>query len=165
MNHPIANNRRNLIIYGIFWMLSAVIHGTIFYTFFDASIYLSIADGFMSSLLFGLIGLGLWYAVRYSQMEVHNIGNLILNHLTAVAITLVMLLLLNYYSIQTIPVVKEGYVEFFNKTLIWRIFTGVIQYILVVLVYFLILYYANYVEKINKESEMKISVKVSEINE
>jgi hypothetical protein len=112
MDHPIANNRRNLIIYSIFWLVTAAIHGTIFYSFFDATPYLAIADGFIVSLFYGFIGLGLWYAVRFSQMETHNIGNLIVNHLTAVSITLALLLLFNYYSIQSIPVINDGYNEF-----------------------------------------------------
>lgn len=164
MSHPIANNRRNLIIYGIFWILIAAMHGTFFYTFFDASVYLAITDGFVYALFYGLIGLGLWYAVRYSQMEVHNIGNLILNHVTAFAITIVVLFLFGFYSIKSIPVINEGYVEFFNRTLIWRVFTGMVEYILIILVYYLIMYYANFVEKINKESELKTNVKVAELN-
>ena len=164
MDHPIANNRRNLIIYSIFWLVTAAIHGTIFYSFFDATAYLAIADGVIVALFYGLIGLGLWYAVRFSQMETHNIGNLIVNHLTAVSITLALLLLFNYYSIQSIPVIKDGYSEFFRSTLVWRIFTGLIEYILIVLVYYLIMYYANYVERINKESELKTSAKVAELN-
>ncbi len=164
MDHPISNNRRNLIIYSIFWLVTAIIHGTIFYSFFNASVYLAIVDGFVFSLFYGLIGLGLWYAVRFSQMETHNIGNLIVNHLTAVSITLALLLLFNYYSIQSIPAINEGYNEFFRETLVWRIFTGLIEYILIVLVYYLIMYYANYIERMNKESELKTNAKVAELN-
>jgi sensor histidine kinase YesM len=164
MSHPIANNRRNVIIYGFFWILIAVMHGTFFYTFFDASAYLAFTDGFIYSLFYGLIGLGLWYAVRYSQMEVHNIGNLILNHVTAFAITMVVLFLFGFYSIKSIPVINEGYIDFFNRTMIWRVFTGMVEYILIVLVYYLIMYYVNFVDKINKESELKTNIKVAELN-
>lgn len=164
MTHPITNNRRNLIIYGIFWFFAALMHGSFIYSFYQSSIYLALADGFIYALFYGLIGLGLWYAVRYSQMEVHNIGNLILNHLMAVSITLVLLFVLGYYSLKTIPVVKEGYTEFFNQTLIWRVFTGIMIYILLSLIYYLIMYYSNYVERINKESELKTNAKVAELN-
>jgi sensor histidine kinase YesM len=164
MSHPIANSRRNLIIYGIFWTLIAAMHATFLFTFFSASIYLAIADCLINSSLYSLIGLGLWYAVKYSQMETNNVGNLILNHVTAASVTLVVLLLFSYYSIMAIPVINEGYVEFFNKTLIWRIFSGTVIYILVVLIYYLIMYYANYIERINKENELKTNVKVAELS-
>jgi len=164
MTHPIANNRRNLIIYGLFWLVAAVMHGAFIHYFYSVTIYLAIADAFIYSLFYALIGLGLWYTVRYSQMEVHNIGNLILNHLMAVSITLVLLFLLGYYSLMTIPVIKEGYADFFSKTLIWRVFTGLVVYIMISLIYYLIMYYSNYVEKINKESELKTSAKVAELN-
>lgn len=164
MIHPIANNRRNLIIYIIFWILIALMHGFSLYNFYNASIYLAIADSILFNLLYGIIGLGLWYAVKFSQMEVNNIGNLIMTHLSAASITLVALLLLGYYSVNSIPVLNEGYKEFFNTTLIWRVIIGVMEYILIVLVYYLIMYYTNFMEKITTESELKTNVKVAELN-
>ena len=164
MIHPIANNRRNLILYAIFWCLIALMHGFSLYNFYNASIYLAIADSVLFNLLYGSIGLGLWYAVKFSQMEVNNIGNLIMTHLSAVSITLVVLLLFGYYGINSIPVLNEGYKEFFNSTLIWRIITGVMEYILIILVYYLIMYYTNFMEKITVESELKTNVKVAELN-
>ena len=164
MIHPIANNRRNLIIYGIFWLLIAMMHGVFLFNFYSASVYLALADSFIFNLLFSLIGLGLWYAVKFSQMETNDIGNLILNHLTAVSITLVVLLLFGFYSMNSIPVLKEGYADFFNSTLVWRVLTGIGIYILIVLVYYLFMYYLNFMEKINLESELKTNVKVAELN-
>lgn len=164
MLHPIANNRRNLIIYAIFWLLIAALHGVFLYNFYAASVYLAITDSFIYNLFFSLIGLGLWFAVKFSQMETNNIGNLILNHLTAVSITLAVLLLFGYYSVKSIPVVNEGYAEFFKATLIWRALTGVIIYIMFVLVYYLFMYYLNFMEKISLESELKTNVKVAELN-
>jgi hypothetical protein len=142
----------------------ALTHGTFLLTFYGATIYLAIADSLVYSLFYGVIGLGLWYAVKYSQMETNNVGSLVMNHLTAVAITLVVWLLFGYNSLKVIPVIGEGYEEFFSKTMLWRIFTGMMLYILIVLVYYLIMYYANYVEKINAESELKTNVKVAELN-
>lgn len=164
MIHPIANNRRNLILYGIFWSLIALIHGLFLYNFYNASIYLTLVDSLLFNLLYGLIGLGLWYAVKFSQMETNNIGNLILNHLSAFSITMVVLLLFGYYSMISIPVLNEGYKEFFHSTLIWRVITGIMEYILIVLVYYLIMYYSNFMEKITIESELKTNVKVAELN-
>lgn len=164
MIHPIANNRRNLILYAIFWGLIALIHGFFLYNFYNASIYLTLVDSVLFNLLYGLIGLGLWYAVKFSQMETNNVGNLILNHLSAVSITMVVLLLFGYYSMNSIPVLNEGYKEFFHNTLIWRVITGIMEYILIVLVYYLIMYYSNFMEKITIESELKTNVKVAELN-
>ena len=164
MIHPIANNRNYLILYAIFWVLIAAIHGIFLFKFFNASIYLAVADSFVFHLLYALIGLGLWFAVKFSQMETTQIGSLVLNHLSAVCISLVVLFLFGYYSINSIPVLNEGYAEFFNSTLVWRALTAIVIYILIVLVYYLFMYYQNYVEKIEIESELKTNVKVAELN-
>jgi len=164
MIHPIANNRNYLVIYAIFWVLVATIHGIFLFKFFNASIYLAVADSFIFHLLYALIGLGLWFAVKFSQMETNNIGNLVLNHLTAVCITMVVLFLFGFYSIKSIPLISEGYSEFFNNTLIWRALTSIVIYILIVLVYYLFMYYFNFIEKIQTESELKTNVQVAELN-
>lgn len=164
MIHPIANNRRNLIIYVIFWFLIALIHGIFLFNFYNASIYLAVADSFVFNILYMVLGLGLWYAVKFSQMETNNVGNLILNHITAVSITLVALLLFGYYSLKSLPVVNVEYAAFFSNTLVWRVITGVMVYILIVLVYYLFMYYFNFIEKINIESELKTNIKVAELD-
>ena len=164
MRHPVADNRRNLIIYGVFWLLIAAMQGYFLYTFYEASLYLAITDSLIFSLLYFLIGLGLWYPVKYNQMETNNVGSLVVNHLVGVSIALIILMLFGYYSIKSIPVVGEGYLEFFNKTLVWRILNSIAIYVVIVLVYYLIMYYQNYIEKINKESELKTNVKVAELN-
>lgn len=164
MIHPIANNRRNLVLYTIFWSLIALMHGYFLYTFYNASIYLAIVDSLLFNLLYGLIGLGLWFAVKFSQMETNNIGNLIVNHLSAVSITLVVLFLIGYYSLASMPVLNVDYKDFFNSTLVWRIITGILEYILIVLVYYLIMYYTIFMEKITMESELKTNIKVAELN-
>lgn len=164
MIHPIANSRRNLILYALFWVLIALIHGFFLYNFYNACIYLTLVDSLLFNLLYGLIGLGLWFAVKFSQMETNNVGNLILNHFSAFSITIIVLLLFGYYSINSIPVLNEGYKEFFHSTLIWRVITGFMEYILIVLVYYLIMYYSNFMEKITIESELKTNIKVAELN-
>jgi two-component system LytT family sensor kinase len=164
MDHPITNSRRNLVIYSIFWLLIALMHGMFFYSFFGASIQLAVLEGLFYALIYGFIGLGLWYAVRYSQMETHQLSNLILNHVAAFSITIVLLSLLTYQSIKVLPIAIDGYGEFFNRTLVWRVFTAMVAYILIVLVYYVIMYYANFVDRINKESEIKTSVKVAELD-
>ena len=141
-----------------------MMHGLFLFKFYNASVYVALADSFIYNLLFSLIGLGLWFAVKFSQMETNNVGNLILNHLTAVSITLAVLLLFGYNSMKSLPVINDGYTEFFNSTLILRVLSGIIIYIMIVLVYYLFMYYLNFMEKINLESELKTNVKVAELN-
>ena len=164
MVHPIANTQRNLIIYCVFWCLLAVMHGVFINKFYGTSLILTISDAFVYNLSYAVIGLGLWFAVKYSQMEQHNIGNLILNHVTSFSVTLVVWLLLGYFTMKSISFIDEDYQVFFNETLIWRIFTGLIAYFVLILVYYLYMYYTNFIEKINLESELKTNVKVAELN-
>jgi two-component system, LytTR family, sensor kinase len=164
MVHPIANNQRNLIIYCVFWCLMALVHGVFIHKLFGASLVLTLTDAFIYNLSYAVIGLGLWFAVKFSQVERHNIGNLILNHVTSFSVTLVVWLLIGYYTMKSIPFIKEDYQFFFNGTLIWRILTGLLVYFMLILVYYVHMYYTNFIEKINLESDLKTNVKVAELN-
>ncbi len=164
MVHPITTSRRNLIIYVLFWVLLATLHGIFIFTFYQSSIVLTIFDSVIYNLYYGVIGLGLWFAVKYSQVEHHNTGNLLVNHLTSVSVTIVIWLLFGYYTLSLLPTGTTEYSLFFNQTLTWRILAGLVVYIVIVLVYYLHMYYSNFIEKINKESELKTNVKVAELN-
>ncbi|NJN27546.1 MAG: histidine kinase [Cyclobacteriaceae bacterium] len=135
-----------------------------YYQFFHFPIFLAIADGLIYHILFAGVGLGLWYAVRYSQMETNHIGNLLVNHLTAVGITMALVLAFGFYTLSAIPVVKDGYGLMFQSTFIWRVLVGIIQYIIVVLVYYLMMYYLNFIEKMKMEATLKTNMKAAELN-
>ncbi len=164
MIHPFISNRRYLIIYYLIWLIIAIAHGLFLYEFFHASIKLAIVDSFLFNLLYSIIGLGLWYAVRYSQMETLDNYQLILNHGSAMIVTLVVWLVFGYYSMLSFPTISENYQQFFSQTLIWRILSGLLVYVFVVLVYYVLMYYNNFREKITRESELKTSMKVAELN-
>lgn len=164
MVHPFLSDRRYLVVYYLIWVLTATIQGLFLYSFFKAPALLAIADAFVFALMYSILGLGLWYTVRFSKMEEGSFTGLLINHLTAVSITLVIWLSFGYYSLLSVPYLTEDYASFFNQTLVWRILFGLVYYILLMLVYYVILYYLNYRDKILRETELKTSVKVAELS-
>ena len=164
MVHPILSDRRYLLIYFLVWVIAAAILGLFLYHFYQAPAVLAIADAFLFSLMYSILGLGLWYTVRFSKMEEGSFYSLLINHLTAVSITLVTWLSMGYFSLISIPYINEGYTVFFNDTLIWRILYGLVCYILLMQVYYVVLYYLNYRDKILRETELRTSVKAAELN-
>ena len=164
MIHPFVSNRRFLIVYYIVWLVLAIAHSLFLHHFFRASLELSIADSLLFNLIYSMIGLGLWFAVRYSQMETLDNYHLIVNHLSAVAVTFAIWLGIGYYGMLSIPVLSENYQQFFRHTLVWRILFGIMIYVFWVLIYYVQMYYNNFREKITRESELKTSVKTAELN-
>ncbi len=164
MKHPIADNRRLLIMYGLFWTILALMHGTFLYRFYDASPWLSVADAIIFNMIFAALGLALWYAVRFNEVERNNVSNLLVTHLFTAAVTLGVLMLTGFYILRIYPVIGEHYNEFFSQTFVWRVLTGLFVYLMLVLTYYLFVYYHNFMEKITLEAELKSTAKTAEFN-
>ncbi len=164
MDHPIINNRITLSVYFVFWMLVAVLHALFLYQFFGASGLTASMDGLLFSLMYSVIALGLWYMVKFSQVERSGNYQLVINHLTGVAFTIFVWLLLGYFSMRSIPFVNADYPVFFMDTLVWRVLFGVVIYLLIVLVYYVVMYYSNFQEKIIREADLKTAITNSELN-
>jgi LytS/YehU family sensor histidine kinase len=80
------------------------------------------------------------------------------------ALTLVLWLVLGYYSYKSIPFLNNEYGVFFKSTLTARILAGMMQYILLILVYYVIMYYHNFREKITRETALEANIKSAELN-
>ena len=164
MNHPIADNRHLQILYGLFWSLLALMQGMFLYHFYQTSPWLAAADASVYMLFYAILGLGLWYAVRFNEVEKNDIGNLIITHLITAAVTLTVVLLAGYYLLQLMPPVGDEYNAIFFKTLFWRVLAGLFIYMLLILFYYLYVYYNNFMEKITAEADLKFSARTAELN-
>ena len=164
MNHPIADNHHLQILYGSFWSLLALMQGMFLYTFYHTTPWLAAADGCMYMLFYAVVGLALWYAVRYNQVEHNKVGNLIVTHLITAAVTLTVVLLTGYYLLKIIPPIGRDYHDLFFETLPWRVLTGLFIYMVLILVYYLYVYYNNFMEKITAEADLKFNARTAELN-
>jgi sensor histidine kinase YesM len=145
-------------------LLITILHSFALYEIYETDVYYAAIDGIITCYTFAVLGLGLWYAVRFSQMESNSVRVLIINHLASVSITLVIWLISVKYVLRVISYTSEISKEIFDNTLIWRIITGIIFYSIIVLIYYLIIYYRNFLEKTVREAELKANIKNTELD-
>ena len=78
MSHPITKNRKALYIYVTIWFLVLVINTLIIMYGQDFSLFISFTDALVSNILFGFLGLLVWYPTRYipfkKQTPVYSIS-------------------------------------------------------------------------------------------
>lgn len=164
MHHPILSNKKYLGYYVVFWFFVAVGHFLFDYQVFNAGIWLSVADGAISSLIYALIGSTLWFAVRFSQMDNLDRSTIIFNHLALAAMTILCWLSVVYYMVKSFPVIGVNFQPFFESSLFWRVLLGLWHYALIMLVYYLYQYYNNYKVKLEKEVEYKETLQQAELS-
>jgi len=164
MLNPIITQRKNLFVYIISWCLILLLHAVIMYFFFGFDIIIAATDAAIYTILLFLLGIGVWYIVKYLTISDQSYHLILADHLITGGIIVLMWLFGGYYLLNTIFSDNTLYSDFLGSTLPWRFVYGILLYALIVMIYYLINYYKNYNEKLINESELKQAVKESELN-
>ncbi|MEI6455265.1 MAG: histidine kinase [bacterium] len=164
MNHPVFLNKKSISVYFGLWILLAGIHFSIFYFLYGFTIEIAAADSLTYNFLFCIIGILMWYIVRYSIPDKSNRTNVFINHLTFLALILVFwngipYLLLNYFFGSFKP-----YRDLLSISIPYRLISGTLYYAILGMAYYLIIYYSNLQEKLKTESRLREILKETELN-
>ena len=164
MEHPFFRNLKFLAIYAGLWMLISGIHFAILLSYYQFSIATALLDGFTFNLTFSVLGIAIWYAMKYSEPKKFKIINYIINHLTISTVIMIIWLSSSMSLLSIWLSDNSDYLLFLHNSILWRIVSGMFLYLIMVLVYYLIIYYNNIQDKLNNETKLKDIIKESELN-
>jgi hypothetical protein len=163
MSHPLFINRENLFYYVFIWLIIALFQMLILHYQFSLEWRFSILDSLISNAIYGGMALSFWYPCRYISLEQRNRFTILFNHLSTGAIASLVWLGIIYIAMVKAAAAGEVYQQFFNKSLPWRFFIGILFYLVMVAVYYLFIYYHNLQDKEIQEAELKTLVKEAEL--
>jgi two-component system, LytTR family, sensor kinase len=163
MFNPILKHRTYIIFYLIGWLIIAIAHTFVLQYYFEIDIEISIADSLVFNFIFAILGINLWYVVRFSQNN-SSPYNLFINHLLAATITCLIWLTIGFYILQAIYETNIFYIDFLKISLPWRAITGILFYSVFIMLYYLIIYYEDLQEKIQNEAKLNILVQEAKLN-
>ena len=152
------------LVYMLMWMALMAIHFSLLYMGYGMSQKAALADSLVFNLLFALIGAGLWYMVRYSDLQSKKFGELAFYHLSGAAVTVFAWLGLGYIILNNVLLQDSAYHDFLKSTLSFRIVTGIMIYALLVTVYYLIINFRELKEKSQREARLTGLLKEAELN-
>ena len=69
MQNPLFSNRKSFVTYAGIWILVMIFHILLLIISDQVSVDFAMADGIISNLLFGAMGLGLWFPIFFSRSE------------------------------------------------------------------------------------------------
>jgi len=164
MHHPVFLNTKSISIYFGTWILLAGIHFSIVYFFYGFPIDISVGDSLIFNTLFCVIGISMWYIVRYSVPDKTNQMNIFFNHLTFLALILVIWIGLPYLILNTVFSGFKPYHDFLIISIPYRMISGMLFYAILGMTYYLIIYYSNLQEKVKTESRLREILKETELN-
>lgn len=164
MLHPILKYRKNLIGYIIVWTVITVLNFFIQLHFYNFDFTSSLTECLVFDVLFAILGIGIWYPVYYTDLEKNRIFHLLTNHFAAGLLAVGLWISVGYFILTSIFVNSLDYIHYFIISIPWRVGFGFLLYMLIASIYYLMIYYQNFRDKMIGESELKALVKESELN-
>lgn len=163
MGHPVLESRNHLFTWWVVWILLAPGHALLLYYAYGGESTLSIADGFISMIIYSSLALAAWFPFKYFNRVGKTTPTLVIN-LFALALALTGLWL-GLSRMVTGAFFPEGslYETFWIATLSYRISSGVLICCLVILTYYLIISYKNLSEKKLDEARLENLVRETEL--
>lgn len=164
MAHPFTSQRRALVVYSIIWLLVAAGNTLMLRLNRDFPISVSISEAVLQNFLFALLGLIIWYPTRYIPFRKEAWFYSILAHVMAGIVIIAIWLMLTVGILRALFGSDEMYNSYLSSSVFWRGFIGVMVYLMIVLIYYLVSYARSLRERAQAEEKLKTLVKESELN-
>lgn len=164
MQNPILASRKTFFSYLGIWIIVIFLHAILLSITEPITIISAIADGIITNLLYGAIGLGLWFPIFFGKSDNEKFAGMVVNNVVGGIVAVSIWLGLSYFLLVSVFHSDRTYLDFLRESIPWRAGIGLIYYEVLILVYFLIIFYKNNKENLLKEVELKALVKESELN-
>jgi len=152
------------ILYILVWVAIGAIHFLLLRSIYGLTVIHGLADSLVFNLLFAIVGMGLWYMVRFSDLQTRHTGELVLYQVSGLALTLLFWLGIGYFILTQLFSDNTEYVRFLRGSLSFRIISGVLYYSLMVTTYYLIINFRELKEKSEREARLVSLLKETELN-
>ncbi|MFZ4549748.1 MAG: hypothetical protein ACOYN4_20035, partial [Bacteroidales bacterium] len=104
---------RNLTLYYFaFWMAIAVIQFALSFGLYNQEIIVAVIESLVSNIVFALLGIGLWYMVRFSGKQINGLLKNLTYQITVCAFTIIIWQLLSFSILRTLFDGNSVYVNF-----------------------------------------------------
>lgn len=162
MRHPILKDRNRLFIYIFMWTLVAVFQFIFIKNAFPGHALRILFTCLFQYFLLGAIYLGVWFGLRYINLDTQKTYQYILNHtIYLIVITLVWISMSNFVDV---VLLGEVISEYRIRTAPLKSILGILSYLLFISFMYLDAYYLSYMEKIQNERRLNEILKEAELN-
>jgi len=163
MKHPILESRSRILIWCLAWVILAAGQASVIHFVYGSTMDIAAADGIIAMLLYGLLGLSIWFPVRYMLRSNNNVLSTIINVILTGSVTIVVWLLVTRFMVRALVPEKEDYDLFWHTALIFRIAAGVLIFFVVTLIYYLYLSATQLAEKASRQAQLEAQVREGEL--
>ncbi|MGE5420820.1 MAG: sensor histidine kinase [Chloroflexota bacterium] len=163
MKHPVFGNRTWFILWWLVWLLLSAGQSLLFYLIYGSFTWISVADGLISLFIFSGLALSLWYPFTFFNKGQKKALSLISNLLITGVITIGLWMVITNIILSAIYTANTEFLPYWNKTVPYRLATGVFLYVVIILTYYLTVSLVNLSEKNAREARLESVVKETEL--
>ncbi len=160
MKNPFLQKANWTALYLIWWVLPSSIHSFVLWKAYNFSTLNIILDTTISFMSFAIIGLSLWYMVKYSINDSENWKTNIQTQILAM-LTIFSLWIGSSYGL--LSIISSEYSSNFELTILWRILLFLPVYMLIISSYYLFASLGKLNEQKLQTSRMEAMLKASEL--
>ena len=145
-------------------MAVAVIQFALSYGVYNQGLIVSALDSLVSNVVFGILGVGLWYMVRFSGKGIKGVYKNIAYHLASCASTILIWQAVTYLILKALFENNTEYMGFLSDSLVLRIITGILIFFLLISIDFLILSFEEMQERAEHEASLSAMLRDAELS-
>jgi two-component system, LytTR family, sensor kinase len=152
-----------VILYILLWAMVILVHFFVLLLVYQFPVSIAITESIVFNALFALLGMGIWYMVKFSDLTRKKTLEIILYHLGGASVTLVIWLSGANILLHELFSSDALYLEFLNRSLPVRLISGLLYYAFMVSLFYLIIYFRELQEKIERENQLNLMLKEAEL--
>jgi two-component system, LytTR family, sensor kinase len=167
LNPPLSNrfpSKAIWLIYILIWMVLAAIQFTLLTMNFHLGFWLTLSETLVYNTIFAILSSGIWFTVRYSGRIGRGWLETVSYHLAGMAFTILIWQGVGYQVMKLISGNDAEYMFFLRHSISYRILAGVLIYLLILSVYYLVLNVRELRERIEREASLTAMLREAEIN-
>src|SRR5665648_178676 len=163
MEHPVTANRISGLIYWFFPVAVGIIQA-VFNSYYQIlPVTVAFIDGLTFYLVLGLLGIAVWYVVRYNDPEKSAVIQIFASHVAA-SVVFTSLWIVSSGIIVKILINNPLYDQYLNDLIPERIIGGIIYYVLLVSIYYTYVYSQHNREKQLREAEWQHQIRKTQLS-
>lgn len=163
MKHPVFEYRSRILIWWLAWIALAIGQSLLIRYVSGSELGVALTDGLVSMILYGAMGLAIWFPLRYMMKGPNQIISVIIDIVLTGIVTVAIWFFLSRYLIRSFVSDKVAYDMFWNTAIVFRIASGLLLYCMTILTYYLFLSASRLAEKAAGQSKLEALVKEAEL--
>ena len=164
MANPFLERIKHIYIYGIAWIIIAIIQTVLILLSTDLEFYIALTDGLVFNFIYALFAMTIWYPIRYGNPTGKLSVRIVVTYIVVGIVIITVWLVLGFSVMKAILADHETYFIFLNDSFITRLSVGILYFGVTLLIYHLFIYGRELEAKKLNEAQLNLIVKESELN-